>query len=107
MEPSAPPAGQTWSAQDYRTHAGFVPALGAEVLSKLDARAGEEILDLGCGDGVLTARLAASGARVTGLEPDPDLARAARGRGLALLEQDAHAAFGGVFQRRPALDAAT
>jgi SAM-dependent methyltransferase len=52
------------------------------------------VLDLGCGDGALTARLVAAGAQVTGLEPDPSMAAAARARGLKVLQQDAHLAFG-------------
>lgn len=89
-----PAAGQIWSPEGYAAHAGFVPELGAEVLGLLAPTAGESILDLGCGDGVLTARIAAAGARVTGLEPDPAMAAAARGRGIAVLEQDAHDPFG-------------
>jgi len=98
--PAAPPgrplpaAGQVWSATDYARNAAFVPALGADVLALLAPRPGEEILDLGCGDGVLSLRLAAAGARVTGLEPDPAMAAAARAGGLAVREQDAHTPFG-------------
>lgn len=91
---SRPAAGQCWDPVAYAAHAGFVPALGAPVLELLAPRRGERILDLGCGDGVLTERLAASGAAVTGLEADPRQAAAARARGLAVLEQDAHAPFG-------------
>ena len=94
---SPPPflaAGQTWSARDYAANAGFVPALGADVLALLAPQRGEHILDLGCGDGVLTARLLQSGAHVTGLEPDPDLCAAARRAGISVLQQDAHDRFG-------------
>ncbi len=86
----APAAGQQWSAAAYAANAPFVPALGGAALALLDPRPGERILDLGCGDGVLTARIAAAGAAVTGLEPDPDMAAAARGRGLAVIAADAH-----------------
>lgn len=91
---TTPAAGQVWNADSYAANAGFVPALGADVLALLDPKPGEAILDLGCGDGVLTQKLAATGAIVTGLEPDPDFAAASRGRGLTVLEQDAHAPFG-------------
>jgi SAM-dependent methyltransferase len=83
-----PAAGQIWSATDYARHAGFVPALGHDVLAMLAAQPGERILDLGCGDGVLTQRIAV--ADVTGLEPDPDLASAAMARGIRVIQQDAH-----------------
>lgn len=89
-----PPAGQRWSPEAYAAHAAFVPALGADALALLDPRPGERILDLGCGDGALTARIAAAGAAVTGLEPDPAMAAAARARGLEVLERDAHEPFG-------------
>ena len=84
-ENETPAAGQTWSAEDYARDASFVPALGADALALLAPRAGERILDLGCGDGILTARLIEAGAEVTGLEPDPEMAAAARERGVAVM----------------------
>lgn len=95
MTASPPPAaGQHWDPARYAANAGFVPALGAPVLALLAPQPGERILDVGCGDGVLTADIRAAGAEVTGLEADPRLAAAARARGIAVLEQDAHAPFG-------------
>ncbi len=94
MTATPPAAGQIWSAADYAQNVAFVPALGADVLALLNPQPDEAILDLGCGDGVLTARLAQSGARVTGLEPDPSMAAAARARGITVLEQDAHTPLG-------------
>lgn len=89
-----PPAGQVWDAGGYAHHAGFVPALGQAAVALLAPRPGETILDMGCGDGALTGALVRAGASVTGLEPDPSLAAAARARGLSVLQQDAHDAFG-------------
>ena len=43
---------------------------------------GREVLEIGCGDGRLTRRLAALGARVRAIDPDAALVRAAR-RGTA------------------------
>src|SRR3546814_15279915 len=40
------------------------------------------ILDLGCGDGALTARLAATGAQVVGVDPSEAFIAAARARGM-------------------------
>lgn len=89
-----PAAGQVWNAKDYVRDAGFVPLLAADLIATLKPQAGEEILDIGCGDGVLTTRIAATGAHVTGLEPDPDLAQASRDKGVQIITQDAHDPFG-------------
>jgi SAM-dependent methyltransferase len=59
-----------WDPAAYAAHAGFVPALGGAVLDMLAPVAGEHILDLGCGDGVLTAKLVAAGATVVGIDAD-------------------------------------
>ena len=71
-----------WVAADYATNAGFVPALGAPVLDLLAPRPGERILDLGCGDGVLTKRIAEAGATVVGVDASDTLLAAARAAGL-------------------------
>jgi SAM-dependent methyltransferase len=80
-----------WSASDYATNAGFVPALGAAALEMLAPQSGELILDLGCGDGVLTERIAAAGARVIGLDASPEMVEAARRRGVDAFVADAQA----------------
>ncbi len=80
-----------WNAADYQRHAGFVPALGAAALDLLAPQPGERILDLGCGDGALTARIAEAGATVLGLDPDPSMLAAARDRGLEVVEGDGQA----------------
>jgi len=48
----------------------------------LDIQPGEHVLDLGCGDGVLTEKLAAKGAVVTGVDASPSMIEAANARGL-------------------------
>jgi SAM-dependent methyltransferase len=80
-----------WSATDYAQNASFVPELGAAALQLLDPRPGELILDVGCGDGALTARIAEAGARVIGLDSSPDMVEAARARGLDVFVADAEA----------------
>ncbi|HZG09077.1 MAG TPA: methyltransferase domain-containing protein [Allosphingosinicella sp.] len=80
-----------WSATDYATNAAFVPALGSAALELLNPQPGELILDLGCGDGVLTKRIMAAGARVIGLDASPEMVEAARGRGVDAFVADAQA----------------
>jgi SAM-dependent methyltransferase len=75
-------ASQEWSARRYAETAHFVPALGAPVLDLLAPSAGERILDLGCGDGVLTEKIAAAGATVVAVDAAPDMVAAARARGI-------------------------
>ncbi len=76
-----PPAGQEWDAARYAANARFVADLGAPVVELLAPKPGERILDLGCGDGVLTVRLAELGCAVVGVDAAPDMVREARNRG--------------------------
>ncbi len=91
---------QDWKADRYAQHAHFVPALGAPVLELLKPQAGERILDLGCGDGVLTEKIAASGAVVVGVDAAADMIAAATRRGL-----DARAMDGGKLDFSSEFDA--
>lgn len=59
-----------------------MPELGAPLLDLLSPSPGERILDLGCGDGALSQRIAAAGARVVGVDGSADMVRAAKARGL-------------------------
>ena len=80
-----------WSPNDYATNAAFVPALGAAAVELLAPQPGELILDLGCGDGVLTHRIMDSGARVIGLDASEAMVEAARSRGVDAFVADAQA----------------
>jgi SAM-dependent methyltransferase len=73
---------QDWRANIYSRHAHFVPALGQPVLELLKPASGERILDLACGDGVLTEKIALSGATVVGVDAAADMVNAAKNRGL-------------------------
>jgi SAM-dependent methyltransferase len=80
-----------WSPTDYAKNAAFVPALGRAVVELLAPRPGERILDLGCGDGVLTETLAAAGAEVVGVDASPEMIAAAKARGLEARVMDGQA----------------
>ena len=71
-------AGAAWDAKLYDAKHDFVWKYGSDVVSLLDPRAGERILDLGCGTGHLTAQIAESGARVTGVDLSAEMVVAAR-----------------------------
>jgi trans-aconitate methyltransferase len=73
---------QTWNATQYALNGRFVADLAGGVLDLLDARPGERILDLGCGDGALTAKIAASGAKVQGVDSSESMVAATRALGI-------------------------
>ncbi len=94
---------QTWDPQAYGREGAFVHRLAGGVVELLDAQPGEHILDLGCGDGQLTTRLAAAGAHVRGVDSSAAMVAAARARGVEAEEAPAEklpygdAAFDAVF----------
>jgi trans-aconitate methyltransferase len=71
-----------WKSDAYLHHAAFVPALAADVLKLLGAAPGQHILDLGCGEGTLTEQIAATGAKVVGVDSSADFVATAVARGL-------------------------
>jgi len=76
---------QQWSPEQYAKNARFVSDLGMPVVTLLAPRAGERILDVGCGDGPLTKRLVELGCEVVGVDASPAMIEAAKALGL-----DAH-----------------
>jgi SAM-dependent methyltransferase len=79
--PASSPA-QDWQPARYAEQASFVPALARDLVTWLRPRAGERVLDLGCGTGVLTAAIAAAGATVVGVDASPAMVEAARAVGV-------------------------
>ncbi len=73
---------QTWNPETYGRDAAFVHEMAGGALEWLAAQPGERILDIGCGDGQLTQRIAASGASVVGIDSSSAMVTAARSRGV-------------------------
>jgi trans-aconitate methyltransferase len=67
-----------WDPGRYQARHSYVFAHGAAVFDLLDPQPGERILDVGCGPGQLTHRIAESGALVTGIDSSPDMIGDAR-----------------------------
>ena len=78
-----------WEAKDYTLHASYVSALTEEVIHDLAPQPGEKILDLGCGDGVLSALILKQGVTVLGIDSSANLVEAAQKRGVDACVEDA------------------
>jgi trans-aconitate methyltransferase len=73
---------QRWDPQQYARNARFVSHLGEPVFELLSPKPGEHVLDLGCGDGVLTEKLIEAGCLTIAVDSCPEQVAAARARGL-------------------------
>ncbi len=70
----------TWDAKLYDEKHSFVWERAKGVVEMLQPKAGERILDVGCGTGHLTAEIAASGAELVGIDQSPAMIAQARER---------------------------
>jgi trans-aconitate methyltransferase len=92
----------SWDPQAYARNARFVADLAQPLLELLAPQPGELIMDLGCGEGALTEKIAVRGASVLGTDASIAQARAAKDRGLSIVVVDGHhlclkPVFGAVF----------
>ena len=85
------PKQQRWSPTQYSEQARFVSDLGAPVVALLAPRAGERVLDLGCGDGVLTRQLVEVGCRVVAVDASAEMVAATQALGLEAYVMDGEA----------------
>jgi trans-aconitate 2-methyltransferase len=68
----------SWDTELYEARHNFVWKMGEGVVELLEPRAGERILDLGCGPGQLTQKISESGADVLGVDSSPSMIGQAR-----------------------------
>lgn len=64
-----------WDAEDYRAFSSQQKKWGRELIAKMGLRGNEHVLDIGCGDGELTAEIASlvPGGRVLGIDSSPEM----------------------------------
>lgn len=67
-----------WNAQGYTKDFQFVHEYGEDVLNLLEIEKGMKILDLGCGNGALTKKMADMGADVIGMDASKDMLEVAK-----------------------------
>jgi trans-aconitate methyltransferase len=72
------PLKSTWDPELYEACHSFVWHFGEALMELLDPKPGERILDLGCGPGHLTHKIAERGACVVGLDASPEMIGLAR-----------------------------
>lgn len=68
----------TWNPSRYDEKHAFVWSLAADLIDLLSPKPGERILDLGCGTGHLTGRIAELGAEVIGIDASAEMIAQAR-----------------------------
>ncbi len=85
-----PPMTNNWQPSNYLQHARFVTDLGQPLVELLDPQPGDRILDLGCGDGVLTQKLQELGCQVIGVDASPEFVSVASALGLNIRLMDGY-----------------
>ncbi len=68
----------TWDADGYKERFSFVPRYGEDVMNLLTVKEGSRVIDLGCGNGVLSKTLSEKGYAVTGVDASESMIALAR-----------------------------
>jgi SAM-dependent methyltransferase len=82
------PAGERWAQQQAHMDKSL-EAISDLLFAFAAPRAGERVLDVGCGAGTTTLRLASLGCEVTGIDVSAPMLALARTRGARVIEGDA------------------
>jgi ubiquinone/menaquinone biosynthesis C-methylase UbiE len=95
-----------WDASLYDDKHSFVWKMAGDLIELLAPKSGEEILDVGCGTGHMTAQIAASGANVVGADMSASMVQQAREKypEIIFAVADGKEIRRGVFEGRFALD---
>jgi len=67
-----------WNPKTYNKHTAFVSQLALPVVDLLNPKEGEQILDVGCGDGTLAVEMEHRGAKVIGVDMSTEMVEACR-----------------------------
>ena len=73
-------ANTSWKPDLYNDKHAFVYQYGENLIDLLSPKAGERILDLGCGSGQLTAKIGESGANAIGIDNSPEMIHDAKAK---------------------------
>jgi trans-aconitate methyltransferase len=73
-----------WNTELYDAKHGFVSKFGESLIDLLAPQQDEMLLDIGCGTGDLTHKIALTGAKVTGIDTSPEMISTAKNKYPAL-----------------------
>jgi len=81
-----------WDADDYEKHSKSQQLWARELIQKLNISGDESILDIGCGDGKVTAEIASllNSGRITGIDSSPEMISLAKSNFPGTINKNIH-----------------